>query len=544
MAKGKYNIYHSSVPLKAYIVTYRNKVIEKFSFYLKHHNFDTVHQNTSNKKPRSCSYEPLDKHADVECMFKADLDDENGVYIRYRTDGSLFTLRRLKAHTKTLNHLICELLYADDATLVAHTEVALQHLTSCFAEAAELFGQWGKKGFIVIQAEQPDFEYLILAVDYFTILKKLYPQHFSKTFGPFIFIDIKSGSPSKSFCLEEEEVEEEDCDLYERKCEKNDSNLAGKASGLERTLNKFADDTKVGGAVDSLEGREALQRDLNKSEDWAITNYLNFNKGKCWILLHLGWGNRGCTQRLGNEMLERSATERDLGVLVNDKLNVKSCLTNPVAFYDRVTPLVDKGRATDAICLNLCKAFDTVQYNTLVSKLKRLVFDRCTTWDMESGIETTLSEFANNTKFCGVVNLLEGRMPSRETLTGLRVISSGYEAELPDTLQKLQHQDFFANFLFLSSYYQGSIANEDFFPYQNAVLAANFLHQLSDLYELSSASGDGKFPQKIDLALLERAGFTFGGRRPIPTADAEDGWKQYHPTLPSDSLWHQLDESP
>ncbi|KAJ7395218.1 hypothetical protein BTVI_157722 [Pitangus sulphuratus] len=55
----------------------------------------------------------------------ADLDDGNGVYIRYRTDGSLFNLRRLKVHIKTLNHLIHELLYADDATLVAHTEVKI-----------------------------------------------------------------------------------------------------------------------------------------------------------------------------------------------------------------------------------------------------------------------------------------------------------------------------------------------------------------------------------------------------------------------------------
>ncbi|KAJ7412469.1 hypothetical protein BTVI_46235 [Pitangus sulphuratus] len=52
----------------------------------------------------------------------ADLDDENSVYIRYRTNGSLFNLRRLKAHTKTLNHLVRELLYADDAALVTHTE--------------------------------------------------------------------------------------------------------------------------------------------------------------------------------------------------------------------------------------------------------------------------------------------------------------------------------------------------------------------------------------------------------------------------------------
>ncbi|KAJ7427623.1 hypothetical protein WISP_05376 [Willisornis vidua] len=39
-------------------------------------------------------------------IFNPDLNEENGIYIRYRTDGSLFNLRRLKAHTKTLNHLV------------------------------------------------------------------------------------------------------------------------------------------------------------------------------------------------------------------------------------------------------------------------------------------------------------------------------------------------------------------------------------------------------------------------------------------------------
>ena len=68
-----------------------------------------------------------------------DLEDEDFVYIRYRLDGSLFNLRRLQAHTKTYEGLIMDLLFADDAALVAHTQSALQRITSCFAESAQLF---------------------------------------------------------------------------------------------------------------------------------------------------------------------------------------------------------------------------------------------------------------------------------------------------------------------------------------------------------------------------------------------------------------------
>ena len=76
--------------------------------------------------------------------------------------------------------------------------------------------------------------------------------------------------------------------------------------GLEYTLTKFANSTKLGGVVETPEGCAAIQQDLDRLESWVERKLKRFNNGKCRVI-HMGRNNHTHQHRLMVGLLERSS---------------------------------------------------------------------------------------------------------------------------------------------------------------------------------------------------------------------------------------------
>ena len=96
------------------------------------------------------------------------------------------------------------------------------------------------------------------------------------------------------------------------------SNLDGR---IESIFSKVADDTKLGGVADTPQGWAVIQWDLDRWKSRAERNLMRLNRSK-FRVLHLGRNDRMHQYRLGDDLKEKISTEKDLGVLVDNRLAV------------------------------------------------------------------------------------------------------------------------------------------------------------------------------------------------------------------------------
>ena len=91
---------------------------------------------------------------------------------------------------------------------------------------------------------------------------------------------------------------------------------------INNAVLKFADDTKVVARVETEVDREVLSGDLVSQFGWSQDWQMLFNLEKQCAVMHFGFNNIGESMELGGKLLVSDTSERDLGVIVQNNLNV------------------------------------------------------------------------------------------------------------------------------------------------------------------------------------------------------------------------------
>lgn len=81
-------------------------------------------------------------------------------------------------------------------------------------------------------------------------------------------------------------------------------------------LGKFADDTKLCKGISNHQDANILKQDLDKIYTWSLEWQMLFNVDKCTVI-HMGKNNIQFHYKLGENIIQSSQKERDLGVIID-----------------------------------------------------------------------------------------------------------------------------------------------------------------------------------------------------------------------------------
>ena len=104
-------------------------------------------------------------------------------------------------------------------------------------------------------------------------------------------------------------------------------------------LKIFADDTKIYRVLSTVDDNQELQDDIDSLSVWSEQWQMPFNTKKCKVM-HFGHGNAMHQYAMNGENLEATDHEKDLGVVVDDKLRFhlhspSCCQGIPGTWYDK-----------------------------------------------------------------------------------------------------------------------------------------------------------------------------------------------------------------
>ena len=84
---------------------------------------------------------------------------------------------------------------------------------------------------------------------------------------------------------------------------------------MEGQIIKFADDTKLYRTIRSEQDADAVQKDVDKIEQWYSKWQITFNASK-WKTMHYGYDNPARIYKINGKEIESSSHEGDLKILI------------------------------------------------------------------------------------------------------------------------------------------------------------------------------------------------------------------------------------